>query len=269
MPKYYNFKKIKRMRKNMKKDLSQPFSYFILFIYSIIIGSNISYSLRTFFNTETFPINGNAPPYRGPASFPHNLCSGTDKISPQCFTLIKWLSQTISLSMISWRKLLLANPQTSLNKDNNIFNTKIPQGGNIMELCFILLIPIIIPFILSLGPIVSIILTYCASVNANCGMFFTLLFTFIPILLFLIAPIISLANVFHVLYILLLKPLFSVGGWKNLMQNVMKFMLIPILLFIIYIINHYKVLAWPITYPFAFVIGFFYIYKMISGNNEN
>ena len=69
-------KNIKKLTRNTNKDLQLPLKIVKTFILFGILGSNIIYALRNFFNTKTFPINGRCAPYNNPSSFPYSLCPG-------------------------------------------------------------------------------------------------------------------------------------------------------------------------------------------------
>ena len=192
-----------------------------------------------------------------------------DGVSNPCFAVIKWLAQTLALSWISWRRMLLMNPQEVLKKGEAPSWTKtIPyKEGDIMEMLYIFGSPLLIPVIVGLGSIFSIVLTYCGSFGAKGGIFFTLLFTFFPpLLLAIIAPLISLTQVLNVLYVLLLKPLFTSGGWKYLMRNCIDYLAFPpLIIFSIYLLVSYKIIIWPLGVPFAVILAIFFIYKLAGG----
>jgi len=274
--KVIELKNIKKLTRGTKKDLKTPLIIVQVFILCVIVGSNILYALRNFFNTTTFPINGKGAPYSDPSLFPYNLCPGrintADDVSHPCFIVIKWLAQTLALSWISWRKMLLMNPKGPILRHGKKsvspnWTQDFPyDDGDIMQLLYLLGAPLLIPAILAFGSIFSIVLTYCGSFGAKGGIFFTLLFTFFPpILLGIIAPLVAAAQVLHVLYVLLLKPITTSGGWRYILGNAVDYLVFPLIVFFIYLLVTYKIIIWPLGVPFAIVIGGFYIWKLMGG----
>ena len=258
-------KNASKIKKKWKKEYKTPVTIFGIFVLNMLLGSNILFSLRNFFNTETFPIDGRQAPYNNPAKFPYSLCPGpintADGASNPCFAVIKWLAQTIALSWISWRRMMLLNPTKGLKKNDNIYAHKIPQDGDIIEWAALLFSPIIVLVILALGGIFSTILTYCASFGAKGGMLFTILFTFLPpIMPLLITPILSLLQILNVLYILLIKPLLTGSGWTYLIRNFANFVAVPLILMCLFLIFNTKIINLPAAIPWVFYIGLMLFY---------
>ena len=262
-----NFKK---MGRRINKDFKVPMEIMKFFVFAIFIGSNILYALANNFNTKTFPIDGCNLPYSSkggkPAAFPYNICPGSTSslsdVTNPCWAPVKWLGQTLAGSWIAWRKMLLLNPKDDkILKDVNIIENKfnISQKKGLGKLIFLLgssLIFVALP----LMSFISYILTYCASFAANNGILFTLLFTFpIPILLIIVAPLLSLLQTLEVSYVLLLKPLLSGGGWKALMQNIITYAIPPLIVYTLILFMHYDIIALSLGIPITIPIALYYL----------
>ena len=247
-PKFiWNKKKWTRFKKNGKKQFSSIIVIAVVFIFSIISGSNIIYSLQNFISPEFLKINLCKPPFSDPPSFPYNLCPKgavhINDLTNPCFAPLTWFVQTIGFSWSRWRKMILST------KDDNLGESELPyaapikkvmSGTGIFQLLLLLILPLGVLLIMTIGPIISIIITYCSSFSAYRGMLLTFIFTFLfPILLALIAPILGILQPLEVLYMTVFKPFLSGGALLNMFYNIMYFAVpwvvgIPLILLAVY-----------------------------------
>ena len=267
----WNSQKWNRFKKNWKKRFAPGITIMILLIFSIIFGANIAYSLQNFISTKYLKINTCQPPFSNPPSFPYNLCPEgavhvTDLTNP-CFAPLTWFAQTIGFSWSRWRKMILRTKKDDLAVDElpykEIFKNIKP--GTIKEFILFLILPLGVFLIMTIGPIISIIITYCSSFSAYRGMLLTFIFTFFfPILLTLIAPLLALFQPLEVLYITTFKPLISGGGLSNLMDKFMRFAFIPLLCFPLILLMWGDVLGWPLGAPLTIGLLAFYLKQLFS-----
>jgi len=276
-PYIWNKNKWARCKKNWKKMFFPTIIIMIYFFVSIMFGSNIAYSLKNLINPDNLKINSCKPPFSNKTKFPYNLCPKGDTpfgdVTNPCFAPLIWFLQTLGFSWIRWRKMILMTPKDDLAYEKNPYaNAVSPPSvpeGSIKELMLFLILPLAVLLIMIIGPIISIIITYCASFSAYRGMILTFVFTFIfPILLFLIAPILAILQPLEVLYITVFKPFFS-GGLGQLIDRLAKFTLIPIICSLPISLMACGALGWQLgAAPTAMLLAY-YFKKLFSIGKSN